>query len=93
MKIKGDWYMKFILTVISILLLGILLKPSIAPEKVKAGPGQYVYVENSLKNPIPVKIVSGGVDINHSIKVYGSVDVNGSVEVYNSRRTPLYVTE
>ena len=65
MEIKGDWYIKFILTVISVLLLGILLKPSII-------------VKNSYKNPIPVKIVSGDVKVYGSVDVEGSVEVSNT---------------
>ena len=76
---KIDWYTKFILTVIAALLLGLLVKPSIIPQKAEADPGEYVYVENSYKNPIPVEIVRG------------NVQVEGEVEVSNSWEYPLYI--
>ncbi len=74
-----DWYTKFILTVIAALLLGILIKPSISPQKAEAGPGEYVYVENSSENAIPVWIVNQ------------PVAVNGNVVVSNSWSDPLYI--
>jgi len=63
---KIDWYTKFILTVIAVLLLGILIKPGISPQKAQAGPGEGVYVENSDRNPIPVTIVGGTIEVENT---------------------------
>lgn len=63
--VQIDWYTKIILTLIAVLLAGLLAKPYVAPQPVGAYAENYVTVDNSSRNPIPVTIA----DLETLVKV------------------------
>lgn len=60
--VQIDGYTKVVLTLIAVLLAGLLAKPYLPHNPVVARETQYVVIDNSYKNPIPVNIVSS-IDI------------------------------
>ena len=72
--VQIDWYTKIILTLIAVLLAGLLAKPYIATNPVSAS-GDYVTIQNTWGNPVPVTVVD-------TVEVDGDVDVRAEVEAY-----------